>query len=81
MIQPAGAPKTTKAEKIAAVTKYDSVTERFKASFRKGVRNPLIPTPNPITKNKIPTMSNGMNSVFHYFLAPAFGILFMTPSS
>ena len=46
------------------------------ASFRKGVRNPLIPTPNPITKNKIPTMSNGMNSVFHYLKIVCFSYYF-----
>jgi hypothetical protein len=57
-------PNTTNAENMAALTIYDSVNDRFRASFKKGVRNPLIPTPKPITKNKTPTINNGMISVF-----------------
>jgi hypothetical protein len=60
---PAGEPKIKNAEKMAAVTKYDCVTVRLSALCKKGVRNPLIPTPNPITKNNIPISKSGINKV------------------
>ena len=54
---PAGDPKIRNAEKMAAVTSHD------RTLCKKGVRNPLIPTPNPITKNNIPISKGGINKV------------------
>jgi len=42
---------------------------RLKADFNAGIRNPLIPTPNPITKNMTPTSINGMMVLFFFVLA------------
>jgi len=50
-ILPDGIPKSTKAEKVAVVTKYDFAVLIWNAAFTKGTKNALIPTAKPNTEN------------------------------
>ena len=38
MINPEGIPKTTKEEKVAAITRYDAAVDRLNTSLRNGIR-------------------------------------------
>jgi len=65
-IFPDGIPKSTNAEKVAVVTKYDFAVLIWNADFTKGTKNALIPTAKPNTENIIPITIMGRIKLFHF---------------
>jgi hypothetical protein len=67
MIKLEGNPNSTKAEKVAVVTRYDLAVLILNADFKKGIKKALMPVANPNTANMVAMIIIGIIKAFHLF--------------